>query len=166
MVTSLALPAIIQPTARTRTLNDENKNGFTDSFNPQRLPPHRYPSFSSPARSDYAASPRQPRGRTPATSATLESRRRWRRRPRIGGNRVAIQIQHDRAHVASAPASVEEPRESDVRCWFSGVSSPRGTAVEELRAEAARREDEFDGERTRGYRCARDSVEASHCYDV
>ena len=91
-----------------------------------------------------------PRRRTPATSATLESRRRWRRCPRIRGNRVAIQIRHDRAHVASAPASAEEPRESDVRCGFSGVSSPRGTAVEELRAEAERGEDEFDSERTRG----------------
>src|SRR6266851_4272364 len=60
MVMSLAPPGIVQPTARTRTLNDENKNGFTDSFNRQCLPPHRYPSFSSPAPSDSATSPRQP----------------------------------------------------------------------------------------------------------
>src|SRR6266853_4065317 len=86
MVMSLAPPCIVQPTARTRTLNDENKNGFTDSFNRQCLPPHRYPSFSSPAPSDSATSPRQPQtsdahharhaGIPPTAEATSEDRRR------------------------------------------------------------------------------------------
>src|SRR6266853_1158387 len=115
MVMSLAPPCIVQPTARTRTLNDENKNGFTDSFNRQCLPPHRYPSFSSPAPSDSAASPRQPQtsdahharhaGIPPTAEATSEDRRRsgcdsdstrtssryLRRRPRlaVGANREA-----------------------------------------------------------------------------
>src|SRR5229473_801978 len=129
MVMSFAPPRIVQPTARTRTHNNENKNGFTDSFNRQHLPPHRYPSFSSPAPSDSAASPRQPQtsdghhghhaGIPPTAEATSEDRRRsgcdsdstrtssryLRRRPRlaVGANREA--------GVAGSPRPKSPPRE-------------------------------------------------------
>jgi hypothetical protein len=178
---SLAPPRIVQPTARTRTLNDENKNGFTDSSNPQRLPPHRYPSFSSPAPSDSAASPRQPQTSDahhaghaaipPTAEATSEDRRRsscdsdsTRSNSRCLRPRLAVGANRE-AGVAGSP----RPK-SPARATFDSGSAacPRPEGQRAKSSERRRQEGKTSSTVSApgGYRCARDSVEASHCYDV
>jgi len=178
---SLATPPIVQPTARTRTLNDENTNGFTDFFNRQRLPPHRYPSFSSPAPSESAASPRQPQtsdalharhaGIPPTAEATSEDRRRsscdsdsTRSSSRCLRPRLAVGANRE-AGVAGSPR-----QKSPARATFDSGSAacPRPEGQRAKSSERRRQEEKTSSTVSApgGYRCARDSVEASHCYDA
>ena len=174
---SLAPPCIVQPTARTRTLNDENKNGFTDSFNRQCLPPHRYPSFSSPAPSDSAASPRQPQtsdahhahhaGIPPTAEATSEDRRRsscdsdpTRSSSRCLRPRLAVGANRE-AGVAGSPRPKSPPRERRairvqrrvLALRDSGRRTPSGGRQEGKTSSTV--------SAPGGYRCARDSVEGA-----
>src|SRR6266851_861247 len=183
MVTSLAPPPrIVQPTARMRTLDDENKTGFTDSSNRQRLPPHHYPPFSSPAPSDSAASPRQPRtsdarharhaGIPPTAEATSEDRRRsscdsdsTRSSSRCLRPRLAVGANRE-AGVDGSP----RPK-SPARATFDSGEAACPHPEEGQRAKSSERRRQ-EGKMSStvsasgGYRCARDSVEAGHCYDV
>jgi len=183
MVMSLAPPRIVQPTARTRTLNDKNKNGFTDSFNRQRLPPSASLSIvllASPVRlcrfssttPDVGRPPRPPRCNPADGGGDVR-----------GSEEIELQFRFDTIELTFPPppprggganreagvAGSPRPK-SPARATFDSGSAacPRPEGQRAKSSERRRKE----GKRSStvsargGYRCARDPVEASHCYDI
>jgi hypothetical protein len=136
------------------TLNDENENvsPTPSSDSTEHLPPRPYPLFSSPAPSDFAASPRRsqtsdvhgPCTALSPTSTTSEDQKpsSYNSKSTQPGSHclrpwLAVGREPHDWRRRTQLVSGEVARESGVQFGFSGVLSLRGVAGEKMRAEAA-----------------------------